>query len=257
MRKGRCCFFSCCCCSGLVLVVLVACCVGLLMVVRQGMEPPVGYVKSSTPPDEAKGKELLAQIKAAGTSGQLSMTLTKDDLRNLIAGILTEEVRDKTQQRWPLKAEDVQVEFGNPATLPPIAIPRAFPVAIDKSVQLNTLAALNFAKTGSEPFVLYPQLKILAGVNDCKIYWAPVDIGMGKYNLLDAYAWAEKSGGKVTGEMDVEQVPLPVGTCASELTRDGETLRIAFGPEAGATETAPPDGSTPTEESTPAPDTQP
>jgi hypothetical protein len=239
MRKGRCCFFSCCCCSGLVFVVLVACCVGLLMVVRQGMEPPVGYVKSATPPDEAKGKELLAQIKTGGTQGQLAMNLTKDDLRNVIAAILTEEVRDKTHERWPLKADDVQVDFGNPATLPTVAIPRAYPVPIDKSVQLNALAALNFAKAGGEPFVLYPQLKILAGVNDCKLYWTPVDIGMGKYNLLDAYAWAEKTGGKVTTEMEVQQLPLPTGTCASELSRDGDSLRIAFGPEAGAEQPTP------------------
>jgi hypothetical protein len=237
MKKGRCCFFTCCCCSVLVLMVLVALAVGGFFVIQKGMEVPPGYTKSTVPLNEAKGKELWAQIEKGGQEGHLELSLSKQDLRNLIAAKVNEAFQAKAgpKDKWAASVADVQVDFGSTTDLPAAALPRAYPVRLDKSVRLDLIVPLNIGRQAEEPFVLYPLAKVLAGAIDCNIYWSLVDVGLGGYSMLELMKWAEKAGGKVEGSRtQVEKVSLPAGACATELSQDQDNLRIVFGPEGGS-----------------------
>jgi hypothetical protein len=221
-------------------MVLVALAVMGVFVVQKGMEVPPGYTKSTVPLDEARGKELAAQLAKGGQEGHLELTLSTQDLRNIVATKINEVMRLAAEGRWTSNVTDVQVGFGSTTDLPAAVVPRAYPVTLDKSVRLDLIVALNFGKPGDEPFIVYPLVKVLWGVSDCALYWTLVDVGLGGYSMLDLFAWAEKVGGRIEpSQSQVEKLPLPPGTCATELSHDGENLRIVFGPEAGAAQPTP------------------
>ena len=75
-----------------------------------------------------------------------------------------------------MKLEDVQIDFKPAKELPSVMLPgAAYPVPLDKSVRIDLITALNFATNSQDPFVVYPTMKLLAGVNDCGLYWTIVD----------------------------------------------------------------------------------
>jgi hypothetical protein len=238
MKLGRCCLISCCCGCVVILLALVAAGVMGFAVVRKGMEPPPGYVKSTVPLDLQAGQQVLGKVQAGSEQGQLQIALTREDLRNLIAAKIDKQLSTENASDR-IRLDDVQVRFGNPAELPSSVVPRAYPVPVDKSVRLDLVVAVNFANPGDDPFVIYPLVKVLAGVNECKIYWTLVDIGIGPYSMLEALRWAERAGAQTTTSGDVQRIDLPAGACATELTHAEDSLRVVFGPESGPARATP------------------
>ncbi len=232
--KKACCLVNCCCCL-ILLMVAVALAVLAFWVVQKGMEPPSGYTRSEVPLGEKRVGDFTSQIKPGLFGRSAELTLSEQDLRSLLATNLQDAIREG---HWDPRVSDVQVDVRDAASLPSFAIPQKYPVPLSESIQLEAIVAVNFAAPGEDSWLLYFRMTTLAGVNDCKLYWSVVDLGIGSLgSILDLGRKLNALGGNSTTDSEVQIVSPEAGVCLSELGRVEEGIRLV-GTEAPAEPTA-------------------